>query len=390
MDTNQFYARLPATGPFQALFNAAGFARLPDDWHVAVTDVEGSTRAIQAGRYRQVNTLGVASIMAVLNAVRPLQVPYAFGGDGALLCVPDQTLTQTRQALLGARRLAQSEFDLSLRVGTVPVDAVRRAGGDIWVGKHQVSPHYTQAAFHGSGCALAEGLVKDPNQSQYRLQAKDDTAQADFSGFECRWRDIPSLHGEMVSLIGRAQGRDTEQIDAVYVALLAQIQRIYGDPSQYCPVTSANLTLTTDPHHLANELGVRTGLQDAAYKRRYRRSLPWKIRLGKLLMGLKIKNKAGDWGRYKETLVANSDFRKFGDGLHMVISGTAAQRRTLVDYLEGQYQRGTLVYGVHIAPTALMTCIVSNYDTDHIHFIDGAEGGYTLAAADMKQRLDLA
>ncbi|NKB69439.1 MAG: DUF3095 family protein [Candidatus Latescibacteria bacterium] len=85
--------------------------------------------------------------------------------------------------------------------------------------------------------------------------------------------------------------------------------------------------------------------------------------------------------------MANSDFRKFDDLLRMVISGTAEQREMLADYLEREYQRGDLVYGVHVAPAALMTCMVFNYDTDHMHFIDGAGGGYTLAAADMKRRL---
>ncbi len=114
------------------------------------------------------------------------------------------------------------------------------------------------------------------SQFYARLPADAD-AQADFSGFECRWRDIPILHGEIVSLIVQAHGDAPDKIDGTYLSLLDQVQHCYGEPSQYCPVAPANLTLTTDPHHLANEIGVRTGLQDDAYTRGYRRSLPGKI-----------------------------------------------------------------------------------------------------------------
>jgi hypothetical protein len=34
-----------------------------------------------------------------------------------------------------------------------------------------------------------------------------------------------------------------------------------------------------------------------------------------------------------------------------------------------------------------MTCLVFNYEDDHIHFLDVADGGYALAAKDMKQQL---
>lgn len=52
-----------------------------------VTDVRGSTGAIEDGRYRDVDALGVASIIALCNALPELDLPYVFGGDGATLLV---------------------------------------------------------------------------------------------------------------------------------------------------------------------------------------------------------------------------------------------------------------------------------------------------------------
>jgi len=36
---------------------------------------------------------------------------------------------------------------------------------------------------------------------------------------------------------------------------------------------------------------------------------------------------------------------------------------------------------MHLQKTAMMTCIVpSAYSADHMHFVDGADGGYAFAA----------
>jgi hypothetical protein len=45
-------------------------------------------------------------------------------------------------------------------------------------------------------------------------------------------------------------------------------------------------------------------------------------------------------------------------------------------------------YGLHRQNAALMTCIVpSMFEDDHLHFLDGAGGGYALSARVMKERL---
>jgi hypothetical protein len=57
---------------------------------VVLADVKGSTEAVRAGRYKDVNLVGAACITAALNVTRDLDLPYAFGGDGAtVLIAPD-------------------------------------------------------------------------------------------------------------------------------------------------------------------------------------------------------------------------------------------------------------------------------------------------------------
>ena len=95
----------------------------------------------------------------------------------------------------------------------------------------------------------------------------------------------------------------------------------------------------------------------------------------------------GQWGTYKEMFIHATDHEKFDDALRMTISGTEAQRDALVKYLHGKYVRGQLVYGTHVASHALVTCIVFDYFGQQVHFVDSADGGYALAAKQLKAQL---
>jgi hypothetical protein len=59
----------------------------------------------------------------------------------------------------------------------------------------------------------------------------------------------------------------------------------------------------------------------------------------------------------------------------------------LQTYLENQFRAGELVYGLHTAPNALVTCLIFNYHADHIHLVDSDNGGYAVAAARLKEQL---
>jgi hypothetical protein len=108
--------------------------------------------------------------------------------------------------------------------------------------------------------------------------------------------------------------------------------------------------------------------------------------LGWLLMRFGIRTADTDWGRYRETLVRNSDVRKFVDVYRQILAGTAAQRIALTGWLEERYAAGELVYGLHVTDRAHMTCLVFDYSGRHMHFIDGADGGLFLAARAFKER----
>jgi len=114
----------------------------------------------------------------------------------------------------------------------------------------------------------------------------------------------------------------------------------------------------------------------------------WRNIALKILVENKVETASGvRWDHYIEKLVATSDFRKYDDTLRMVIAGTAAQRAKLTTYLEEEYRSGRLAYGVHVTDRALVTWVVFERMGRQVHFVDGADGGYAMAARALKQRL---
>ncbi|MDZ7764789.1 MAG: DUF3095 family protein [Melioribacteraceae bacterium] len=74
--------------------------------------------------------------------------------------------------------------------------------------------------------------------------------------------------------------------------------------------------------------------------------------------------------------------------MRMVIAGTKVQRARLTFYLEQLRLQGKIVYGIHSSPNSLVTCLVEDYNLEHVHFLDGSTGGYALAALKLKEQLN--
>ena len=91
---------------------------------------------------------------------------------------------------------------------------------------------------------------------------------------------------------------------------------------------------------------------------------------------------------YKKELIANTDYQRFDDTLRMVLDCTEAEIRELEHVLAELREETDIAYGMHISDTALMTCLVfSIEDSQHLHFMDGGDGGFAIAARQMKAQL---
>lgn len=387
MNSTSFYADLPVLTEFSEVGRRARYAPLPEDWQVVMCDVRNSTAAVEAGRYKNVNTLGAAVITAMLNAAGPTEIPFIFEGDGAMLCVPPELLNDAHAALLQTQALARKSFDLELRIASLPLARIRAAGFDILVARYRVSDNYVQAMFAGGGMAYADRCMKDPaTAAACRVEPGSIAPGGNFEGLECRWQDIPSRHGETVSVMVKVLIEDAGEADALYRALIEKVREIFGADEACSPVWPPNLAFSFNARQLGNEVGVRAMERSAWGKWLYLMKMRGLVLLGWFLVAFGIRTSATDWGQYRIVLARNSDVKKFNDCFRQILAGNAAQREALSAWLELGFAQRQLVYGVHVSNRAQMTCLVFDYSGRHLHFIDGADGGLSMAAKALKER----
>lgn len=377
----EFVESLEVLEDFKNILEPSVYRPLPDDWWIAITDVTNSTQAIDQGRYKEVNAIGALSVMSVLNLVGDFKIPFMFGGDGATILIPPDLRDQAERSLLGIRSIAASEFKLDLRVGLVPMSRVRAEGLEIGVARLRISDYFDQAVFTGKGIAWAETAVKSEEpDAPYVLTGDGRASDADTTGLECRWQNIPSAKGEIIALIVESDD------PAEYRQVIAKIREIFGSDEQWKPIDETLLKMTWNNRFLSIERRIRTVGASLLTKLRYWIEMRVMKVTGDYLMRRKIRTQTADWGEYKTDLSNNTDFKKFDGVIRLVMSGTVAQRELLEEWLSIRYSQGKLVYGLNSSPTAMITCLLFGYMKNHVHFVDGSAGGYTKAAAALKRR----
>jgi len=384
VNTTEFYSNLEPFDTFADVADMDNYRIAPDDWHVVIADVKGSTQAIEEGRYKQVNMVGAACINAVLNITAKGRIPYVFGGDGASLLLPSSCLGDCKQVLLGVRYLAATRFNLSLRVGVVAVAAIHEHDHfRVMVGKYQLSPVNALATFSGGGMELAEKWIK--SGSDYLLEHEPDDKHPDLSGLSCRWEPLRSQNGVMLSLLMQASSDDESDKSALYRCLIEDITRLSGDnESTGKPVCDANMKFRWPPRGLLAEI-------DATVGTRIRSLYALRLYLSSLIQFFldRFDMSAGGYQgkRYRVELRDNTDYRRFDDTLRILLDCSAAQADEIDAMLAQRAQQGELKYGLHRSDSALMTCLVFNLDKgEHLHFVDGSDGGFTSAAKNLKAR----
>ncbi|MEZ5773742.1 MAG: DUF3095 domain-containing protein [Hyphomicrobiaceae bacterium] len=388
--TDGFYRDLPAFTAFEDLARPELFRPVPDDWTVLLSDVVGSTAAIAGGRYKDVNMVGAATITAVLNACRGAELPFVFGGDGGVVLVPPSLRQAGERSLLALAAGAEDRFGLSLRVGSAPVSRLRAAGHELGVGKYRLSPGNHLALFSGSALKHAEALLKGrDSEGALAIEEPGPPGPPDLEGLSCRWEPLASGRGLMLTLIAEPAETDPSDHARAAAAILAGIGGVLGAAgdtrlSSHAPARRATLRFRFPPRGLRLEARALAGR--AAAGARYPRLLISAF-LQYLCERLSLRMGAYDARRYGEEIAANTDFRKYDGMLRMVLDVTPQEADRIEALLEEGFRAGRLVYGLHRSQAALMTCLVfSLQSSEHVHFIDGADGGYALAAEAFKKR----
>ena len=374
-----FFDTLPVFARFEGVADAGNYRALPDDWSLATADIVDSTKAIAAGGYKAVNMAGASVISALLNALGRRDLPFVFGGDGALVAFPASATAVTREALAAVQAWVADELHLTMRAAIVPMADIRARGLDVRVARFQASGEVSYAMFAGGGASWAEAEMK---AGRFTIEPAPSGTRPDLSGLSCRWNPIEARHGEIVSIIAvpaaAGSGSAFQQLVADIVALAGEQER--GGH----PVSLENLSFNFPPKGLEAEARAL-----APKGRRFPAKLMilGQMALVGILSALRLTLGRFDPIQYRSDVVENSDFRKFDDGLKMTVDLDPEGLRRIEERLERAEREGICSYGLHRQDSALMTCIVATpLQRDHIHFVDGAAGGYAMAATSLKAK----
>lgn len=373
--TDIFYGAIPVFRGFGSLMDPALYTPLPDDWTVGVADIIESTRAIANQRYKAVNMAGAAVIAAVTNALEGREFPFVFGGDGASFAVSPADLSLAREALAATASWVKADLDLSMRVALVPVRDIRAQGLDIRVARFGPSSNLSYAMFSGGGLGWADAAMK---RGEFAVPAAVGT-QPDLSGLSCRFEEIPSTRGLILSvLVVPKKGADSIAFRKVIEDVINLVEQ---SPDAGRPVPPDGPPLRWPPSGVEYEARAARG--GTLLKRRtvVLAFTLWAYVV--LRLGIKVGNFVPK--NYVQQVVENSDFRKYDDGLRMILDCTEELERALTQLLEKAAAGRIVRYGLHRQDAAMMTCFApSVMRSDHVHFIDGARGGYASAATALK------
>lgn len=374
---NGFYLGVKTHEVFGTLSDQGLYSPLPDDWWVGTSDIAGSTQLVADGKYKTVNMIAAAVISAQINAHQGAQFPYIFGGDGAGFAVPPEWKDKAAQALASVRSWANAEFGVNLRVGMVPTAEIRKAKFDVSVARFRVSQGADYAMFTGGGLSWAEMRMKSGENT---IPDAPSDALPDLTGLSCRWDHMPSKHGSILSLV-------ILPCDNVHSPEFYALAKDIADIVDHLdrgghPAEESGPGASWPPAGATLEAHAQRGHGSVGKARRkalFESAVAWV--LGKT--GLKIGG--FDMRRYQSMVGQNADFRKFEDGLKMTLDCDPDTQAKLRNILDQASAGGIVRYGMHTQDQAMMTCIVPSIMTDdHVHFVDGASGGYTAAARTLK------
>jgi len=371
-----FYGTIPVFRGFARLMEPSLYVPLPEDWTVGVADIVESTKAIAAKRYKAVNMAGAAVIAAVTNALEGREFPFVFGGDGASFAVAPEDLPRAREALAATAAWVREALELVMRVALVPVASIRAKGADVRVARFGPSPNLSYAMFSGGGLGWAEAAMK---RGEFAVDAAPAGTQPDLSGLSCRFQEIPSVRGLILSvLVVPAPGGNAPAFRHVIEDIIGLVERI---PESGRPVPPQGPPLRWPPAGLDYEARAARGGSLA----RCRLFVLGYTFFAYVIMRFGIKVGGFVPQTYTRQVVENSDFRKYDDGLRMILDCSAELEAELSKRLAAAASAGVVRYGLHRQDAAMMTCFTpSAVRADHVHFIDGARGGYASAATALK------
>ncbi len=375
-----FYESLPLhRGPIGAILNQEHhFCTVPEGWEIVLTDIRGSSVAVDSGMHKAVNLIATGSIVCVLNIAHKHQVmiPFFFGGDGATFLVPGSLVEEILETLWVYHEQIADNFGLTLRVGNVSVAKVYASGQKLKIAKFSSSTKFIIPMIIGNGLNYAEHLIK----SAVTLNPVKNPGQfeVDLSGLQCRWDQIPPPvdDNEVVTLLASATQLNDQ--GPAFSKVLTELDNIYGIPQIRQPISESKLRINSSLRDVGMAMLVRAGT-----KKWYAVLKEWFSVAYEYLYF-----RTGSGKTYLMTLVEMSDTLVLDGRINTVISGNREQRERLLSALQALEKSGEILFGIYVSHASIMSCYVPDHMDGNIHFVDGSGGGYTQASRMLKAKIN--
>lgn len=384
-DNKYFFKKLiPHKIPLRKLLGDERlFEKVPENWHIVVADIEESTQAIANGLHNEVNLAATGSIVAVLNQLKKykskIKIPYFFGGDGATFIVPPGILKDVLYVLNTQRIRVKKNLKLDLRVGSISVKEMYVQDHTLSIAKIRLNEYLITPVVLGTALKHAEKVIKNT----YEEDAKEiiTRKKLDLTGMECRWDEIdpPKSEQKVVCLLINCKDEKSQRV--IYQEIITKIDLIFGDLHERQPITTLKLKLDTTIDKIRKEMYARIGKYNMIYLIKN-----WLVTgFGKYYFKYFREGKS-----YLLKVSQLSDTLMIDGSINTVISGDRDQIDKLVAYLDEMEAAKKINYGIHITHASVMSCYVEDRKDNHIHFVDGTDGGYTSAAKIFKTKMKLA
>jgi hypothetical protein len=216
-------------------------------------------------------------------------------------------------------------------------------------------------------------------RGEFAVQVAPQGTQPDLTGLSCRFEEIPATRGIILSvLVVPALNADPAAFRKLIEDVVGLVER---SPDAGRPVPPSGPPLRWPPAGVDYEARAARG--GTLLKRRAFVLANTLFAYVVMRFGITVGNFVPKL--YVQQVVENSDFRKYDDGLRMILDCTPELERALDQRLAAAASDGIIRYGLYRQDAAMMTCFTpSVMRSDHVHFIDGARGGYASAATALK------
>ncbi|MDA9121375.1 DUF3095 family protein [Flavobacteriales bacterium] len=357
------------------LADISRYQKINDNEILILADIENSTEAVANGAYKNINistTQCIAALRKTCKSVCKIQ----HGGDGFVLVTPIDNLIKIAGVMISMRQQILEDFSLNMRCAIWNSSELDNLGVNLHYSSFTFDGGNPQWQFHSNNLGKLERLMRDGVNSVYKRSAKENP---DLSGFRCDFVPISKEGGWFgCFIIDFSQTEMTERFISI-----RKISELIGSISHnetICPIDVQDLIWQTDRVELA-KLTERTAHYryrlnfDFIFRFFNRFGLHWNERWGSLLFNKLHK------------LPLSLDFIKYDGQLKFIVCVPDDRKSDFSQELNTLSNYHHFTVGSHWSSRAVITCSVDSKD-GNLHFIDGEDGGFTLASKQLKKLLN--